>query len=127
MSKFIKELWSSNAADRLKIGRTIRKLLKVLANLIGENTIPRLLNYRYVMTGTILSYSLFFFFISSNKERTQYKVSLSRRLSRMTGRAASMPLPPHLRVYIYKAFGLIYGVNFDDIKVDDLNKFRTFN
>jgi phosphatidylserine decarboxylase len=45
----------------------------------------------------------------------------------MTGRAASMPLPPHLRVYMYKAFGLIYGINFDEIKVDDLNKFRTFN
>jgi hypothetical protein len=85
------------------------------------------LNYRLVMTGTILSYSFFFFYISSNKEKTQYKVSLSRRLSRITGRAASMPLPPHLRVYFYKAFGLVYGINFDEIKVDDLNKFRTFN
>lgn len=28
---------------------------------------------------------------------------------------------------MYKAFGAVYGVNFDEIKVDDLNKFRTFN
>jgi phosphatidylserine decarboxylase len=39
----------------------------------------------------------------------------------------SMPLPPHLRVLIFKAFGMVYGVNFDEIKVDNLNKFRTFN
>ena len=39
----------------------------------------------------------------------------------------SMPLPPYLRVLMFKAFGKIYGVNFDEVKVDDLNKFRSFN
>lgn len=28
---------------------------------------------------------------------------------------------------MYKGFGWIYGVNFDEIKVEDLNNFRTFN
>jgi len=37
------------------------------------------------------------------------------------------PLPPYFRAHLYKAFGKLYGVNFDEIKVDDLNKFRTFN
>jgi hypothetical protein len=39
----------------------------------------------------------------------------------------SMPLPPYLRVIMFKVFGFAYGVNFDEVKVDDLNKFRTFN
>ena len=38
-----------------------------------------------------------------------------------------MPLPPHLRVFLYKAFGVLYGVNFDEVKVKDLNSFRTWN
>lgn len=38
-----------------------------------------------------------------------------------------MPLPPYLRKYIYLGFGKLYGVQFDDILVDDINKFRTFN
>lgn len=36
------------------------------------------------------------------------------------------PLPPYLRVWMYKAFGKFYGVNFDEIK-DPLNSFRNFN
>ena len=39
----------------------------------------------------------------------------------------TIPLPPHLRVLFYKAFGSIYGVNFDEIKVQNLNDFRTWN
>ena len=116
MSKFIKELWQSNPAERMKIGRTFQ-----------ESTVPRMLNYRYLMTASILSYSLFFFVIARHQEKSKYKVSLSRRLSRTTGRLMSMPLPPYLRAWMYKAFGKLNGVNFDEIKVDDLNKFRTFN
>ena len=36
-------------------------------------------------------------------------------------------LPPYLRTYIYRGFGWLYGVNFDEIKVDDINTFKTFN
>jgi phosphatidylserine decarboxylase len=50
----------------------------------------------------------------------------TRRISQLTGYICGIPLPPHLRVYIYKAFGSIYGVNFDEIKVP-LNSFRNFN
>jgi phosphatidylserine decarboxylase len=28
---------------------------------------------------------------------------------------------------MYLGFGKVYGVNFDEIKVDDINQFRTFN
>lgn len=28
---------------------------------------------------------------------------------------------------MYQGFGYMYGVNFEEIKVDDINKFRTFN
>ena len=38
-----------------------------------------------------------------------------------------MPLPPYLRVLFYKSFGVLYGVNFDEIKIKDLNQFRTWN
>ena len=52
---------------------------------------------------------------------------MSRRMSQFTGLVMNCPLPPYLRQYMYKGFGLLYGVNFEEIKVDDLNKFRTFN
>ena len=39
----------------------------------------------------------------------------------------SIPLPPHFRVFLYKAFGSVYEVNFDEVKVKDLNTFRTWN
>ena len=28
---------------------------------------------------------------------------------------------------MYLGFGKVYGVNFDEIKVNDINQFRTFN
>jgi len=45
----------------------------------------------------------------------------------MTGYFTSTPLPPYLRKYLYLGFGKMYGVNFDDMLVEDLNQFRTFN
>lgn len=38
-----------------------------------------------------------------------------------------MPLPPYLRSLIYRGFGTFYGVNFNEIAVENLNDFRTFN
>jgi phosphatidylserine decarboxylase len=52
---------------------------------------------------------------------------MTRRLSRWTGYACNMPLPPYLRKYMYLGFGKLYGVNFDDILEEDINNFRTFN
>ena len=54
-------------------------------------------------------------------------MSLSRRISQLTGFLATMPLPPYLRVFLFKAFGRAYGVNFDEVKVKDLNAFGTWN
>jgi hypothetical protein len=31
------------------------------------------------------------------------------------------PLPPYIRKYMYLSFGKVYGVNFDEIKVEDIN------
>ena len=45
----------------------------------------------------------------------------------MTGFMTNCPLPPYVRKYMYLGFGKLYGVNFDDIKVNDINQFRTFN
>ena len=45
----------------------------------------------------------------------------------MVGYLSCTTLPPVLRMYLYKAFGSIYGVKFDEAKVEDLNSFRTFN
>lgn len=39
----------------------------------------------------------------------------------------STPLPPYLRGWMYRAFGWVYGVNFEEILADDINSFRTFN
>ena len=57
----------------------------------------------------------------------KYRVSWTRRISRFTGYATSFPLPPGLRVLAYKAFGGIYGVNYSEMKVEELNAFRNFN
>lgn len=53
--------------------------------------------------------------------------SVSRRLSRMTGRLMNLPLPPYFRALLYRAFGWAYGVKFDEIKEGDVNNFKTFN
>ena len=45
----------------------------------------------------------------------------------MTGYLTSMPLPPYLRTLFYRGFGSVYGVKFDEILVENLNDFRTFN
>ena len=39
----------------------------------------------------------------------------------------NMPLPPVLRKYFYLGFGKLYGVKFEDLLIEDLNEFRTFN
>jgi len=57
----------------------------------------------------------------------KYRVSFTRIMSKMTGSLTSMPLPPYFRSSLYSAFGKVYGVNFNDILVQDLNQFRTFN
>ena len=59
--------------------------------------------------------------------KLKFRVALTRKMSRFTGFMCNMPLPPHLRQYVYLGFGKAYGVNFDDILVQDLNQFRTFN
>lgn len=48
-------------------------------------------------------------------------------MSQFTGLIMNTPLPPILRKYVYFGFGKIYGVNFDEIKEEDINNFRTFN
>lgn len=45
----------------------------------------------------------------------------------MTGHFCNMSLPPYLRKYLYLGFGKLYGLNFDEIAIDDINKFKNFN
>ena len=63
-------------------------------------------------------------FIDCNK----FDWSVSRFISRMTGRLCNAYLPPYIRVLGYKAFGILYGVNFEELPEDsDLNDFKCFN
>ena len=48
-------------------------------------------------------------------------------MSQVTGFLTTMPLPPYFRGLFYRAVGSFYGMNFDEIKVKDLNQFRTWN
>ena len=57
----------------------------------------------------------------------RYRVSWTRNISKVTGFLTTMPLPPYLRVGMYKAFGSVYGVKFDEAKVENPNDFSTFN
>lgn len=87
---------------------------------------------RFSTSGKIFTVSISAYllglYLHARKEKTlKFKVALSRRMSRFTGHCCNMPLPPYLRKYVYLAFGKLYGVNFDDILINDLNDFRTFN
>ena len=88
---------------------------------------PRLMNFKYFVSVTMLFNSFFIYSTLRHKVQHKYHFSVSRRISRITGYLTSMPLPPILRVGLYKAFGSVYGVNYDEILVEDLNSFRTFN
>ena len=92
---------------------------------LGNDIVTRFLNFRYLIGLSMLSYAGYYLRVARIQD--QYQFSFSRLISRATGVVTSMPLPPYLRVYIYKGFGSLYGVNFDEIKVQDLNSFRTFN
>ena len=87
----------------------------------------RLFNFKYFVGGSVLLYSVYFVMIAREQTGSRLTFSMTRRVSRMTGCLTSMPLPPYLRGLLYRAFGSLYGVNFAEILVDDLNSFRTFN
>lgn len=87
----------------------------------------RLLSFKHYVGITFLFYGAFFYMSSRDSPTMRYRVSLTRRVSRFTGYLTSMPLPPGLRVLLYKAFGGIYGVKFDEIQVESLNSFSSFN
>ena len=103
-------------AERLHIGRNFR-----------EKTFPRLIGTRWLMTGTLSCYALYFFVIARHNDNMKYKFSISRKISQLTGILTSITLPPYFRAAVYSAFGSIYGVNFDEIKQENLNNFRSFN
>jgi phosphatidylserine decarboxylase len=45
----------------------------------------------------------------------------------MTGFMCSLRIPVFLRPYVYGSFGKFYGVNFDEMKHEDLRYYETFN
>ena len=75
---------------------------------------------------SMLIYSFYFFTILQHRETTKYRYAATKKLSQTTGMIMNMPLPPYMRIYLFKAYGMFYGVNFKEIK-NDLNSFRTFN
>ena len=87
----------------------------------------RFANFKYYVSISLLAYGGYFYYIAKDSDAQRYRVSLSRRVSRFTGYVTSMPLPPGLRMGLYRAFGSVYGVKFDEMLVENLNDFRTFN
>ena len=86
-----------------------------------------MMNFKYFVLLTMLGNGIYLYIFMKDKPQHRYRFAVTRRVSRITGSLCSMPLPPYLRVFMYKAFGSVYGVNFDEIQVEDLNSFRTFN
>lgn len=80
-----------------------------------------------ILSVTLASYFIFGYFNAKKDLKYQYQLAISRNASRMTGMLCNMPLPPYFRKYLYLGFGKMYSLNFDDIKIDDINKFKTFN
>jgi len=72
-------------------------------------------------------YGYSFYKLIRSHQTIKYKIALSRHMSRITGYACSMKLPKHLRPLVYGAFGKIYGINFNEMKLKDLKDFETFN
>jgi hypothetical protein len=91
-----------------------------------EERLPRMINFRYMVSLSMVCYLGYFFVLARQQDQTKLRFAPTRFISRMTGRLCNTPLPPYLRVYMYKAFGFMYGVNFDEID-KPLNSFRTFN
>ena len=89
--------------------------------------VQRLFNFKHFVGISLLFYGGYFYMVAKDQEAMKYRVSVTRRVSRITGYMTSMPLPPGLRVLIYKAFGSVYGINYAEINVESLNSFRTFN
>ena len=87
----------------------------------------RFFNFKHFVGVSLFSYSAYFYFIAREQKATTYRVSLTRRVSQFTGFITTVPLPPGLRALIYRGFGSIYNVNFDEMRVENLNDFRTFN
>lgn len=80
-----------------------------------------------IFTVTISAYLLGMYLHARKERNLKYKVSLSRRTSRLAGHLCNLTLPPGLRAYMYRGWGNFYGVNFDEMAVEDLNNFRNFN
>ena len=92
-----------------------------------------LTNYFEISSGglilmlSVLSYAYFSFCIAYSEESTKYEISISRKVSRMTGRMMKLHIPYYLRSPIYTLFGKCNGVKFDEMKAQSLTQFRTFN
>ena len=116
-----------NFLNAIKEGKFSSDQKLKMMRTVNEKTLPRLMNSRYILSISMLSFGFVFFTFAKSHDRMKYQVSVTRRVSQFTGFLATMPLPPYLRVYLYKAFGGVYGINFDEIKMKDLNEFRTWN
>jgi len=102
--------------ERMQMMKTLR-----------EETFQRVVGGRWIVGGTMACYCFYAVMLMSGHDRWKYQVSLSRRLSQFSGFLFNLPLPPYLRVGLYKTFGTLYGVNFSEAIQQDLNQFTTFN
>ena len=116
-------LWS-----RLRTSKTIEQIQQGREQEKGVmKGVRRLVQSRLIIPVTALIYLGSVYYYMREQEDQKLQLAASRSISRVTGYLCNMPLPPYVRVGIYTAFGKTYGVNFDEMKQKDLNKFRTFN
>lgn len=81
-----------------------------------------------LIVGSMLAYMAAGFIMASNDNAMKYHFAPSRLVSRLTGRICNLPLPPHLRAYLYRGYSSLLGVNLDELPKDrDLNDYRCFN
>ena len=90
-------------------------------NRISKTTVPRYVKTSRIITYSFLTYLFFGYLYARKNDKLKLRVALTRRMSRFTGYMCNMPLPPFFRKYVYLGFGKLYGVNFDDMAVSDLN------
>eukprot|EP00347_Sterkiella_histriomuscorum_P005657 403355758 len=127
MKKINSEASQKNIFSRVFGGLSSLQGRRQLSQDINQNIILRFFTVRYVVGASLLFYGYYFFKFQRQSQASQYRFAMTRKMSQFTGFVMNMPLPPYLRVYIFKGFGALYGVNFDEIKVEDINQFRTFN
>lgn len=93
--------------------------------------IKRIVAVSYVKWGVIVCVSngmAAFWYYKENRHRYDlegFRLSMTRFISKTTGRVAESSIPRFMRKPLFSLYGLLYDVNYDDI-IDPLDEFENF-